>query len=166
MASGVSKAPGTRTTSMSLAATPCFSSVPIAASSSRSTMKSLNREATMPKRKPRALKSPSNVLIRSSIRVFPLRDVGDVLDDLEPETRQAVHLLRCADDAHAPHAERAHDLSADAERAEIHGATTLAANLGLRRCAQRLHRAHQVARGLFEPKDHGDAVVRLGDQLQ
>src|SRR5262245_32379469 len=130
---------------MSLAATPCFSSVATAASSSRSTMKSLNLEATMPKRKPRALKSPSSVLIRSSMRVFPSRAIRDVLDDLEAETRQAVHLLRRADDAHAPHAESAHDLSADAERAEIHGAT-LAADLGLGRHVQRLHRAHEVAR--------------------
>ena len=51
--------PGTRTTSMSPGATPCFVSVSTAASSSRSTMKSLKRDATMPKRSPRALKSPS-----------------------------------------------------------------------------------------------------------
>src|SRR5688572_4989617 len=118
MASGVSNAPGTRTTSMSPAATPCFSNVPTAASSRRSTMKSLKREATMPNLKPRALKSPSSVLTRSSMRVVPLGGVRDVLDDLEAETRQRVHLLRGADDAHAAHAERAHDLRADPERAE------------------------------------------------
>src|SRR6188768_2721633 len=145
MASGISNAPGTRTTSISPAVTPCFSSVPTAASSKRSTMKSLNREATMPKRKPRALKSPSNVLIRSSMRVVPLRGVRDVLDDLEPETRQAVHLLRRADDTHAPHAERAHDLRADAEHAEIHGAMTFDGELRLGWHVQRLHRAHEIA---------------------
>src|SRR5688572_32588946 len=127
---------------MSAATTPCFSSVPTAASSNRSTMKSLNREATMPKRKPRALKSPSSVLMRSSMRVVPFRRIRDVLDDLEPEARQPVHLFRRADDAHASHAERAHDLRADSERAEVHAARTFAADLGLGRHVQRLHRAH------------------------
>src|SRR5262245_46515490 len=164
MASGVSNAPGTRTTSMSPAPTPCLSNVPMAASSSRSTMKSLKREATMPKRRPRALKSPSSVLMRSSMRVFPLRGVRDVLDDLEAETRQAVHLLRRADDAHAPHAERAHDLRADAERAEVHAALALGAHLGLRRHSQRLDRAHEITRRFLEPQDDGDSVIRVGDQ--
>src|SRR6478735_11787417 len=144
MASGSSNAPGTRTTSMSPAVTPCFSSVPRAASSNRSTMKSLNREATIPKRRPRALKSPSSVLIRSSMRVIPFRGVRDVLDDLETEPRQRVHLLRRADDTHAPHAECTHDLRANAERAEIHAPRTLGPVLGLGRRAQRLHRAHEI----------------------
>src|SRR5262245_33927019 len=166
MTSGVSKAPGTRTTSMSPAATPCFSSVPTAASSNRSTMKSLNREATMPKRKPRALKSPSSVLIRSSMRVFPFRGVRDVLDDLEAEARQGVQLLWRTDDSHAPHAERTHDLRADAEHAEIHAALALRVELGLGRHAQRLHRAHEIARRFLEPQDDDHAMIRVGDQLQ
>src|SRR5688572_24537756 len=166
MASGVSNAPGTRTTSMSPAATPCFSNVPTAASSNRSTMKSLKRDATIPKRKPRALKSPSSVLIRSSMSVFPL-GVRNVLDDLEPEPRQPVHLLRRPDDAHAAHTQRAHDLRADAERAEIHAAMPPRAELLLQwRLRQRLHGAHEVARRFLGAQDDGDAVVRLGDQLQ
>src|SRR5689334_10803127 len=114
---------------MSPAATPCFINVLTAASSSRSTMKSLKRDATMPKRKPRALKSPSTPLIRSSMRIFPLCGIRDVLDDLEAEAREPMHVLRRPNDAHAAHAERAHDLRADAERAEVHAAPR--ARLGL-----------------------------------
>src|SRR5688572_4743369 len=164
MASGVSNAPGTRTTSMSPAETPCFSNVPTAASSKRSTMKSLNRDATMPKRKPRALKSPSMVLIRSSIRIFLLGRVRDVFDDLETETRQRMQVFRRADDAHAPHTERAQDLRADTERAEIHAVVATLAGFGLQRLRQRLHGAHQIARRLLGPQDDGDAVVRFVDQ--
>src|SRR5687767_9953727 len=106
---------------MSVAATPCFNSVATAASRSRSTMKSLNRDATIPKRSPRALKSPSIALTRSSMRIFRLGAVH-VLDDLEPETGKRVHVLRRADHAHATYTEGTHDLCADPERAEVHAA--------------------------------------------
>ena len=49
-----------------------------------------------------------------------------------PKPDSACMLLRSSDDAHAAHAERAHDLRADAERAEIHAALPPPADLRLR----------------------------------
>jgi hypothetical protein len=51
-------------------------------------------------------------------------------------------------------------------RAEVHTALALAADIGLWRYVQRLHRAHEIARRLFEPKDDGHAVICFTDQLQ
>src|SRR6185369_3273862 len=167
IASGVSKAPGTRITSMSLGVTPCLVSVSTAASTSRSTMKSLKRDATIPNLKPRALKSPSSDLIRSSILIVRSKFAGGVLcrkvfHDLEAEAGKRMHVPRGAEHAHAADAERAQYLRADAERAEIH--RTVALRRGRSGAAQRADRLHEVARGLLGPQQHDDAVVLLGDQ--
>src|SRR5690606_31164128 len=101
-------------------AAPCLSNGSPAASTSRSTMKSLKRAPTTPNRKPRAFGSPSNLRTRSSIRLAPLAVRRHVLDHLEAEPRERVHVLRLAHDPHALHAERAQDLRAGAERPQVH----------------------------------------------
>src|SRR5690606_39321689 len=101
---------------MSPGSAPRLSSTSSAASSSRSTMKSLKRAATIPKRRPRALYEPSTTLIRSSIALASILSLVHVLDDLETESRKPVHVLRRGQHAHPADAERAQHLRAGAER--------------------------------------------------
>src|SRR5690606_28487275 len=121
-ASGSSNAPGTRRTSMSAGSAPCLISVPTAASTSRSTMESFKRAATIPTRRPRALYEPSTTLIRSSIALASILSLVHVLDDLETESRKPVHVLRRGQHAHPADAEGAQHLRAGADRPQIHRA--------------------------------------------
>src|SRR5690606_1940815 len=160
-ANGTSNAPGTRTTSMSPGSAPCFTSVPTAASRSRSTMNSLKRDATTAKRRPRALYVPSTVLTRSSM-ALARSPLLHVLDDLETESREPVHVLRRGQHAHPPHAERAQHLRAGADRSEIHHAVAPRGDV-VDRLAELLHDAHQIARRLVLPEQHDHAVPVLRD---
>src|SRR5690606_29541559 len=146
---------------MSPASAPCLTSVPTAASTRRSTMKSLKRAATTPKRSPRALNVPSTTLIRSSM-TFASRALFHVLDDLETESRKAVHVLRRGQHAHAPDAEGTQHLRAGADRAQVHRAVAPRADV-IDALAEPLHDPHQIARRLLLPQHDDDAVPVLRD---
>src|SRR5690606_5143718 len=127
---------------MSPASAPCLTSVPTAASRSRSTMNSLKRDATTAKRKPRALYVPSTILTRSSM-AFARSPLLHVLDDLETESREPVHVLRRGQDTHPPHAERAQHLRAGADRPQVHHALAPRDDF-VDRLGELLHDPHQV----------------------
>ena len=69
-ASGISNAPGTRTTSIFALSAPWRVSASSAPSSRRSLMKLLKRATVMPKRVPRAVRSPS--MFFTSVMPLPL----------------------------------------------------------------------------------------------
>src|SRR5690606_8435083 len=138
---------------MSAGSAPCRVSASTAPAISRSTIRSLKRDATMPIRKPRAFGSPLNTRTRSSTALLPRVVRIHVLDDLEPEARQRVHVLRRGQHPHPADAERAQDLRTGAERPEIHRRVAPAREL-LARLAERADGVDQVARGLVEPQQH------------
>src|SRR5262245_27765811 len=148
---GMSNAPGARTISICLSPAPCRLSASTAPRINCSTMKSLKRDARIANRSSRHCRSPSMVLMLSI----------HVLHHFEIEARQAVHLFRRGQHAHACYPEVAQDLRADTVRAQH-----LRACLRRWRCrlaADVLHGVHQVARCFVRTEDHDHAVTLLGN---
>src|SRR4051812_41959672 len=108
---GISRAPGTRTTSIADALTPSLRSSERAPSSRRAHNASLKRLAT------RANRSPAPPRFAAAGPAVPtsasaLRQVG-VAEHFEPEAGHARHLARRGHQAHAPNAKIAQDLRAN-----------------------------------------------------
>src|SRR5277367_6312230 len=171
---GMSNAPGTRTISICLSATPWRRNASSAPRISGSTTKSLKRAAMIANRKSRASNSPSIIFgcsfgtshsshwLTQEYKRLPLSIIAiHVAGDFQVESSQTLQLFRRAQNAHALQAEILEYLGADAVSSHHGRAAALPRRLGI----QQTHAVHEIPRRLFRPQDDHHARLFLGHAM-